>query len=529
MWGPDLRTLLSACATTGPEALEECEGQFVAIYADHEGAVHIVNDRFSSRPLYLLRTNQGTYFSSNLGFLLAFSHVSHRPDPIGWLQASAFAHTLGKRTTAEGVERLRPATHLTVTAERVIERQYWCLQHRPIAALDPAVHSEEVFQTFQTGTQRFARLADKGILALSGGLDSRLIAGALPGGYEAFTFVDKPEVDSTCETRAAAEVCSALGLRHRIEKLPAGFADPHSVIALTGGMRPYQHIAIVMAYVDEMRRRHVDFLLGGGPGDSLAGAFVPSAAYVDPAQTTECIEDACQRYLSVGESWSTVFRDDVIDAGRRAVCDELAESFANVQGPTAAHRVTAWAMVYRQSAFTFTSLMHTHPDVTEAACHLDYRYVDLMLQLPASWLYRRAFYSFMIYSALPSLRHVPYANTGSLLSGEPPAEDVVVAKPLKPRFDATISRGRSFARRAVRAFIPARGYAPSMIFRNESLLDEVEERFHSIALLRDILDVRRCEKFLARTRAGSCPSEEMLGALTSLCLSAAVFPNPPSR
>ena len=172
-------------------------------------------------------------------------------------------------------------------------------------------------------------------------------------------------------------------------------------------MRAYQHMAIVMAYIDVIRRRGTSFMLGGGPGDSLAGAFVPSRAYLDPARMTECIEDACRRRLALSRCWTLVFRDEVIESGRRAVHDALAESFAAVTGPTAAHRVTAWAMIYRQPAFTFTSVLHTHPDVTEAACHLDYRYTDLMLRLPASWLYNKAFYSYMIYSALPHLRHIP--------------------------------------------------------------------------------------------------------------------------
>ncbi len=62
--------------------------------------------------------------------------------------------------------------------------------------------------------------------------------------------------------------------------------------------------------------------------------------------------------------------------------------------------------------------MHNHPDASEAFCHLDYKYSDLMLKLPAGWLYQRNFYSVMIYNCLPKLRHVPYANTGQLLSGD---------------------------------------------------------------------------------------------------------------
>src|SRR5262252_7632445 len=75
-------------------------------------------------------------------------------------------------------------------------------------------------------------------------------------------------------------------------------------------------------------------------------------------------------------------------------------------------------MMYRQPAFTFTSLIHNHPDVTEAFSHLDYTYCDLMLRLPADWLYKENFYTFMIYNSLPQLRYIIYANTGNLLPSE---------------------------------------------------------------------------------------------------------------
>ena len=44
-----------------------------------------------------------------------------------------------------------------------------------------------------------------------------------------------------------------------------------------------------------------------------------------------------------------------------------------------------------------------------------------------------------------------------------------------------------------------------------------------IPMLRDIVDVERCDKLLARTQAGDCPSQELLGCLTSLSLSAVVL------
>ncbi|MEP7308711.1 MAG: asparagine synthase-related protein [Acidobacteriota bacterium] len=515
--------LLARCARTTARALDECEGQFVAIYAEAlTGAVHVVNDRFSSRPFYTIRRHDGTYFSSSVAFLLALSQAPYRPDAIGWLEACTLDHTLGTRTTADGVQRLRPATHLIITPEKVAERQYWRLEHRPDPSLNPASHSAEVFQAFRTSTERRAALVGKGVLALSGGLDSRLVAGALPANvdFSAFTFVDKANTDSTPETRAASAVSAALGLRHHVEALPDGFARPSEVIALTGGMRPYQHMAIVMAYIQEIRRMGAAFLLGGGPGDSLAGAFIPSQAYVDPARTAECIDNAYRRCLGHTRDWSLAFRDDVIEGSRRIVQDAIAESFATVGGPTAAHRITAWAMVYRQAAFTFTSVLHTHPDVTEAASHLDYRYTDLMLQLPASWLYQKAFYSYMIYQGLPQLRGIPYANTGALISGQPPRE-IPRELPVRRMWDFAQSFGRRAAGRLLRSITPERR-RPSLFFKG-ALLDEVQECIHSIPTLRDIVDVQRCDDLVSRTRAGQCPSEQVLGCLSSLSLSSAIL------
>jgi hypothetical protein len=518
----DAKALLPLALSTGARSLEECEGEFVAVCAEAaSGAVHIVNDRFSSRPFYILRQDDGVYFSSNLAFLLTLARAPYRPDVVGWLEVCTSGHTIGARTTAKNVQRLRPATHLVVTPEKVSESQYWRLQHCPDPDLDPARHSAEVFEAFRASTERRSRLIGTGVVALSGGLDSRFVAGALPphADYSAFTFVDIPGASSTPQTRAAAEVCSALGLRHHVEALAPRFTRAPEVIALTGGMRPYQHMAIVMVYLDHVRRQGHDFSLGGGPGDSLAGAFIPSRAYLDCRRTAESIEDACRRRLAGSPQWSLMFRDDVIEGSRRAVEDSLGESFAAMTGPTAAHRITAWAMVYRQPAFTFTSVLHTHPDVTEAFCHLDYRYTDLMLQLPASWLYQRRFYSYMMYAELPHLRHIRYTNTGRLISGEPPTHDV----PVDSIGRRAVEFAQSFGTRAVRRIMPDRAGGASLVFRDSLLLDEVEECVHSIDSLRDLLDVERCDDLLARTRAGACPSEEALGALTSLCVSAATL------
>jgi glutamine amidotransferase-like protein/asparagine synthase len=520
----DQRTdLLTSCMATAGRALEECHGEFVTAFADAaNGALHIVNDRFAARPCYVLRTVDAVYFSSNIAWLFVLARERYRPDAVGWLEVFSYAHTNGGRTTAHGVQRLRPGTHLRITPGDVRERQYWRLEHQPDPGLDPERHSSEVFQAFVAGAGPRARLVDRGVIALSGGLDSRLVAAAVPkdNHYGAFTFIDVPGRTSTAQTRAAAQVAAALGLPHRIEALPRRFTQPRDVIALTGGMRPYHHMAIVMAYVNEAQQQGAKFLLGGGPGDVLAGSYVPSPAYLDPTRTVECIEDACRRRLTRRRYWPLVFRDDVIAASQRLVETALAESFAAVAGPTAAHRITAWGMVYRQPAFTFTSVLHTHPDVTEAACHLDYRYSDLMLRLPAAWLYDEAFYAYMIYRELPQLRHVPYANTGARITGQRPS----LAMPQERLVERAQSFGVRAARKVVRMILPRRRRPNRwLVVGDPALMAEVQEILHAEPSLGDVLDVRRCDDFIEKVRSGvyrNHAHEEVLGGLASMCFCA---------
>jgi hypothetical protein len=178
-------------------------------------------------------------------------------------------------------------------------------------------------------------------------------------------------------------------------------------------------------------------------------------------------------------------------------------------------------MRYRQPAFTFTSVIHAHPEVTEAVCHLDYRYADLMLQLPATWLYHKAFYAYMIHRELPQLRHVPYANTGARLKGRPPT----LAIPRESLVERAQAFGLRVARKVVRTVQRGRP-ARWLILGDPALLTEIQEIVHTTPSLGDVLDVRRCEDFIEKVRSGvyrDHAHEEVLGCLTSMCWCAATL------
>jgi hypothetical protein len=513
-----------------PKQLEQCEGEFVAVFSEQSGKLHIINDRFGSRPFYILRNGDDVYFSSNFDFLLQLAGGSPEADILGWFHMFSYGHTFGSRTTLRDVKRLLPATHLTISQDGTVEeKRYWRLAYLPAAGLDPVSYSKEVFDAFREGARLRSRLCGKGVVALSGGLDSRLVAAALPDDVEfsEFTFLNSSEGTSSADTEVAAQVCNALGLHHRVEPIAsqAYSAVAEGVIRLIGGMRPLHHCAIVMPYVRELKRLGLNFLLGGGPGDVSAGSKIPSVEYLDPRRTDKCVRDFCRSLASGAEYLGLIFRDKFINEYHWEVYPSLVESFGDISGPTAAHKITAWELLNRWPAFTFTSVMHNHPDVSEAFCHLDYKYTDLMLMLPAQWLYQRNFYSFMIYHNLPKLRHVPYANTGQPLSGE--LQEFEYQHLKRVSFAAHVAK-KVIPRKIKRLLRPiSRDTLPFYycLYRDdERLFADMRECLYSLSSLREILDFSKCLRFLDDFQTDNLKGlsydrqTELVGGLATMCL-----------
>ena len=524
----------SPVTSVSAQQLERHEGEFVVVLAEQSGRLHIVNDRFGSRPFYILDNGDGVFFSSNLAFLLELVGGKHEADVLGWFHVFSYGHTFGDQTTFKNVKRLPPATHTTVSPNGLLEqRSYWRLEYNPASDLNSASYSKEVFEAFGEGAALRSRLVGKGVVALSGGLDSRLVAAALPNDVEfsAFTFVNSARGNSSADTEVAAQVAQILGLQHRIDAIPTQEYSTiaEDVIRLTGGMRPLHHSATVMPYVREMQRCGVNFLLGGGPGDVSAGSKIPSVKYLDASQKNECIREFCRDLACGAEYLRFLFRDEIIKEYQSDIYPSLLESFGDIAGHTAAHKVTAWEMLNRWPAFTFTSVMHNHPEVSEAFCHLDYKYTDLMLRLPAEWLYQRNFYGLMIYNSLPKLRHIPYANTGRPLCGQ--LQHFAFNLGVKSR---TVSFVGQLARRVVpqkikRLLKPIPKGTPGFhyyLYKNDQrLFADIRECLHSSTDLKRILDTDKCLRFLNDFKDDALDAlpydsqTELIGSLATMCFS----------
>lgn len=517
----------------GPDSLDPLaasEGEFVSLLLDRtDETVHIVNDRFSARPFYWVREGDTTAFSSNLLFLADLLGLPCRPDVLGWFEIFSYSHTLGERTNFEGVRRLPPASHLTVSRGGTVCRRYWRLMHETRHDLDAVEHAERTFAALQRSTAARAKLSEEGFVSLSGGLDSRLVAGTLPAEskFHLFTFGGCGAGEETADVKAARQIAAALNQPHRVAPLAEAHvsAVAEDAVRLTGGLTTLQHPAKTFGNLREMIAG-AGFKLGGGPGDSLASGFASGSIHnIRPEMADRQVYKFIvgRKKLSRG-ALRQIWRRDVVEAFYPKLDECMAECFASLSGETAAHRIAAWAMAYRQPAFTFTSPIHNHPDVTEASPHLGYDYADCMVQLPAEWIYQKNFYKFMVWHCLPELREVVYANTGKKLSGE------IVKYTVSPRKRAFSFVERcipaawvEYVRRAQSRPSPQKTLEYRLLQSDTKLLREIREMLHSFGALGEMLDIEACDDFLKRFESGVpepvCPAHdaEIVGGLATLC------------
>lgn len=400
------------------QALLEFEGEFAIALLDRlSGAIDVVNDRFGARPMFLYQGKDAVAFSSDLAFLRHCCKTQLDLDPLGIFQLFTLEHTLGAQTTWRQVTKLLPATHLTLNAKQVVQRQYWQLTHEPREELNLQEHAQQTHAALRAGCAwreaRFPQAAKA--LSLSGGLDSRLIAASLsnPSQFSAFT-IGKPE---SAEMQVAQQVAAALQMRHiplvLEDQMLSKTAD--QLALLTGWQLPLHHPATSLQLEHLVSQQH-QVVFGGGPGDVLAGSYIPNAAYLFRHNVDAAMAVAGQIRCSDLPALAGLFQREVFEAFAPLCRQSISASLQEMRGPTAAHRISAWAMIQRQPAFTFMGPGVNSDALVDISPHLDYTYTDMMLQLTAAQLYHKNFYKFMMYRELPELRAIVYANTGELLS-----------------------------------------------------------------------------------------------------------------
>jgi asparagine synthase (glutamine-hydrolysing) len=200
------------CIKRGPEMLGRQNGYYLAGMIDQHDAVYLAADQLGLMPLYYWAGPEHFCFSTCPNAFLSHPSFTAKPDLMGIAGILLTMHGTGNRTTWQDVRRLPPGHLLRWRkGEGITLSDVNTLKaHDSHFGWSPS-HCQNLIQnTFNEAVKRLAKLGETSVL-LSGGLDSRLVAGTLRWHARYKVPVVTLGESNDYEMRCARRVASSLG------------------------------------------------------------------------------------------------------------------------------------------------------------------------------------------------------------------------------------------------------------------------------------------------------------------------------
>ncbi|MDN6857103.1 N-acetylglutaminylglutamine amidotransferase [Pseudomonas sp. CAN2814] len=183
--GGDTEVLLKGYHAWGEQLLPRLNGMFAfAIWERDKRRLFIARDRLGIKPLYLSQNGKRLRFASSLPALLKGGDIDPALDPVALNHYLNFhAVVPAPRTLLAEVQKLPPATWMTIDADGHTERQrWWTLDYGPLPderelTLDD--WEDRLLSSLRDAVSVRQRAAREVGVLLSGGVDSSLLVGLL--------------------------------------------------------------------------------------------------------------------------------------------------------------------------------------------------------------------------------------------------------------------------------------------------------------------------------------------------------------
>jgi asparagine synthase (glutamine-hydrolysing) len=235
----------------------------------------LARDRVGKKPLYYYRNGSTVAFASELKAMRAAGLCPSAVDPEALDCYLSLGYVPVPRTIYAGVHKLRPASVMTITGDRVDEREYWQLS---FAECDdrPNAEAMEEFEALFDDAVRCRLMSEVPLGAfLSGGIDSSLVVSSMakmsnrPVATHTIGF-DEAEFSELAPARAIA---SHLGTEHREFVVEPRAAEVLDKIAWHFDEPLADASALPTWYVCQLTKQSVTVALSGDGGDEGFGGY----------------------------------------------------------------------------------------------------------------------------------------------------------------------------------------------------------------------------------------------------------------
>lgn len=205
-----------------PNTLAKLDGTFaMALYDGQKDQLLLANDRFGIYPLFVYEDNNFCVFSSEYEPICELSTFDATLDADAIAQYFVLRAPLGDRTFFQHVRNLRPASLIAVGPEGRQCRTYDSLDVAIDHRIDIDSAAEQAFHLLQQAVEQRCRDRDRIQCGLTGGIDSRLVMGAMTSDVRAVVKFRTSGSrylanDENCDVIIARQLAARFQLQHTV-------------------------------------------------------------------------------------------------------------------------------------------------------------------------------------------------------------------------------------------------------------------------------------------------------------------------
>jgi len=276
------KKLLSAYLESGPDCLQDVEGNFSVAWWDNKSRrLTIGTDKIGQNLLFYGKHNGNFVFGSYITQLLASQLLTKELDLEGFADLLACEFVLGERTLFRDIRIIGPATYLVIEGEEVTAKQYWRIDEIDSDRGYDDEYIDELDTVWRLAVRRSMRPGSESTIGLTGGVDSRMIlAAAAAQELPLFSYTGGlPDSTDVLLARQAAELT---GAEHTFRLVEPSRADSwlETMVRYQGGFVATLHTHPCMALFSEPG--HDERIQGIG-ANYLRGIRAPKSG--EPAST----------------------------------------------------------------------------------------------------------------------------------------------------------------------------------------------------------------------------------------------------
>jgi asparagine synthase (glutamine-hydrolysing) len=401
----------------GETCMRVLDGNFaIAIYDQRHDSVILAVDRDCNRPLYFFAQGERFLFGSEIKAILQDHRVPRQVDELGLAELFTFRHVMADRTLLRDVHFL-PAGCVAVFAHGACRvKAYW----DPEVAQDQPERSRHDYvdtlaEMMRVAVERQTQGDFNFGAYVSGGLDSRLVAGVIPDRikprFHTFTFGPAGSWD----VKYGGEVAARLGGQpHPLDLQPEFLVQTaRQGVWYTDGLMTVIDIYMLNGIWQAKPFADVVFF-GAGRSDGIVGGIELNPALMQ-ARTLD--EAARNFYDHQGVYINDTLKAQVLSPALNkstagAPFESLRQELALCRGDSFATQVEAFCLKSRWPRSSGNGPVLTRTQIETRFPYSDNEFSDLACRVPARWRINRLLQIALIKRTRPDLARIPYDYTG---------------------------------------------------------------------------------------------------------------------